>query len=189
MKPIFKYGSRHKEAAAGDIVDPIYTRHALYTAALTATNTLSATAGAIIQQSIPANTLAVGDIIEIEAMGRFNSTAIATADTCAVTLGTSATPTSNPGVCTSSYKNAATARTNLPVQVSARLVVRAIGASGSVMGQIRQWRHVLPTTIPVATTLALTFNTTVANTLAITYASGNAAASVSWETASIKIIR
>lgn len=188
MKPLVRAGSKHREANTGELIDPIWTRPNLLAARLVATNTIANTNSSVIQLAIPANTLAVGDIIEIAAHARFNSTAVASADTTAIALGTG-TPASNPVVTSARYNNAATARTNMQAVFRGLLIVRAIGTSAAVMGQIYQERQVAPTVIPVANTLALTFNSTVANTISLNYISGNANASMAFEVATIKVNR
>jgi hypothetical protein len=188
MKPIVRVGSKHQEASTGQRIDAEYAPPYVLAAALTSTVTISNTNTSVLSLSIPANTLKVGDVIEVYGHGRFNSSATASTDKLSVTLGTGS-GVSNPIVTTTGYSNGATSRTNMPAMFQGLLVVRAVGSSASIMGEIMQQRHVASVNVPTATSAALTFNSTVNNLVSLTYLSGNSVASMSFETAFIKLWR
>jgi hypothetical protein len=188
MKPIVLVGNQLKEIAPGQRLAPEFAPPYALAAKLTATVTVANTNTSVLSLSIPANTLQVGDVIEVYGYGRFNSNATASTDKLSVTLGTGS-GVSNPIVTTTSYGNAATARTNLPVMLSGMLVVRAVGTNASIMGEIMQQRPINATNVPGATAATMSFNSTVDNLVSLNYLSGVSSASISFETAVIKLWR
>jgi hypothetical protein len=188
MNPIVLANSEHREAAAGERIDAEFAPPYVLAAKLLSPITVANTAAGVLTLAIPANTLQVGDIIEIDGYGRYNSTATASTDKLSVTLGTG-TAITNPTVTSITYGNGAVSRSNLPAFFKGMLTVRAVGTNAVIMGEIIQQRHIVPTNTPVATTTATNFNSTVNNLLGLVYQSGNSGASMTFENVVIKLWR
>ena len=136
---------------------------------------------------IPANTLQVGDVVRVTAFGRFNSVATASTSQASIRVGAAVMSGSILGGV--NYGNAATARTNNAVMLEALVAVRAVGVSGSMIAMAMEARQVPSTFLGGAASTATVVDTTQALQLGLTFNSGLAGASVTWESSRIEVLR
>lgn len=160
----------------------------LYKSRLTTSVSIAATQTKVLSLAIPANTLQVGDIIEIIAHSRYTSSATASTDASYVKIGT-ADDTSGTNIGQLNYGNAATSRTNNAEIHHHQIVIRSIGASGTAMAGMNRQRQVPSTAVGGAPSAVATINTTQANYLVFSYNSGLAGATSVFEAAQIRLIR
>lgn len=160
----------------------------LYKSRLTASVSIAATQTKVLSLAIPANTLQVGDIIEIVAHSRYTSTATASTDASFVKIGT-ADDISGAVIGQLNYGNAATARTNNAEMHYHQIVIRSIGTSGTAMAGMSRQRQVASTAVGGAPNATVTINTTVANYVVLSYNSALAGATSVFEAAQIRLIR
>lgn len=123
-----------------------------------ATSTTLTDVSALPAITIPANTLELGSELEITAFGQFSNTSTPT-----LILGVYYGGVAGSALAASTAVTTTTAATAWPWMLEYRGVVRAVGASGSIVGQGRLY---LPTSL-VATTLRFIPETAAARTVTI----------------------
>lgn len=140
----------------------------------------------ISELKIPANSLDVGEVFRLKAMGLLTNTTTASTGISRARCATSAGVLT--GVIPAGVSSAfgAVARTNIPMVLEGMITCRAIGASGTLLGVM------MPTvgnaTQPVlsaAVTAAVTINTTIDQWLTLTFISGAATTSFAVYAASL----
>jgi SPP1 gp7 family putative phage head morphogenesis protein len=143
----------------------------------------------VIGVAIPANTLAVGDVLRFTSKGVMSNTTTATTSVFRIRL----TPTTltNPIVASFSQAMGTVARTNEPWSIDAEVTIISIGASGTAIGQVSltiRWGalQAAPTT---AITAAVTINTTVQLQAELTAISGGATTTYTPHTGTIELVR
>jgi hypothetical protein len=152
-----------------------------------ATAAIGNTETVVLAASIPANTLAVGDVIRLTSYGIQTNTATASTSVYRFRVG----PTTLTGniAASSSWINGTTAKTNIIVSVSADILITAIGAGGTVLGQVSVYKGYVSATTPTGGTATVTINTTVVNLAEFTFISGAANTTHTFHTATIQIIK
>lgn len=160
----------------------------LYKSKLSTAVSISLAQTKVLSLPIPANTLQVGDIIEVLAHSRYTSTATASTDASFVQIGP-ADDISGAVIGLLNYGNAATARTNNAEMHYHQIVIRSIGTSGKAMAGMSRQRQVASTALGGAPNATVTINTTVANYIVLSYNSGLAGATNTFEVAQIRLIR
>ena len=138
------------------------------------------------QLLIPANTLQVGDIIEIDAMARFSSSATASTTVTRVRIGSAAL---SGAIAAVNDFGSSVARANEPCMLKAMLVVRSIGTTGATVGHVKEVRTAAASSATVPITVPVAINTTLPLVVAITAISGNAAASITYDVCRISVRR
>ena len=118
----------------------------LYKSQLSTAVSISHAQTKVLSLPIPANTLQVGDIIEVLAHSRYTSTATASTDASFVQIGT-ADDISGAVIGLLNYGNAATARTNNAEMHYHQIVIRSIGTSGKAMAGMSRQRQVASTAL------------------------------------------
>lgn len=160
----------------------------LYKDKLTTSAAVAATETKIASLLIPANTLQVGDIIEVIAHSRYTSTATASTDAEYLRCGAT-NDVSGDIIGQLNYGNAATVRANNAELHHHQIIIRSIGNTGSAMAGMSRQRQVQTTTIGGAAYSAQTINTTINNYIVLSYKSGLAGATNTFEVAQIRLIR
>lgn len=149
----------------------------------TSTGVIADTETVMISTTLPADSLAVGDIFTIGVAGIHTNTTTATTATYRVRIG----PTTLTGaiVANLTYAYGATARTNVAWRGNADIAIRAIGASGAAIGIITVDQSTAQQqNAPI--TASVTIDTTVDNLIEFTYQSGGATTTETAEVASIE---
>jgi Head domain of trimeric autotransporter adhesin len=153
----------------------------------TPTAAIANTETQVLGTNIPANTLGVGDIIRVTAYGIQTNSSAASTSIYRFRIGT----TTLTGVipASSTWVNGVVAKTNTLFEVRGDILVTAIGASGTVIGQLNVDKGFASATTPVGTTAAVTINTTVANIAEFTFISGATTTTNTFHTTTIEIIK
>jgi len=136
---------------------------------------------------IPANALVAGATFRLKAMGFWTNTTAAVTSTVRVRCG----PTIGAGVGTIAGSIAiaggTTARTNIPFIIEAMMQVISIGAGGTMLATVfPQVGNVVQPVLSAPVTAAAAINTTVANTLGLTFVTAAATTSVTVVTCTIQ---
>lgn len=152
----------------------------------TASGAIANTETVVLSGSIAANTLAVGSVIRLQAVGVMTNTTTATTSTWRIRIG----PNTLTGVIPASaaFVNTTTARTNVIVCVDALVLITAIGASGTAHGQIIPTYGSTGAAPPAGVTAAVTINTTVLNLAEFTFISGGASTTANFHSAVLELI-
>lgn len=142
----------------------------------TTTATIAATETQIVGFTVPANTLRVGSVFRLKAMGLLTNTTTATTGIIRVRFGTT-TLTGNVAAGIS-VAFGITARTSIPMVIEAMITVLTIGAGGTVLGAA--FPSIGNATAPVLSapvTVAVALDTTAAKIVELTFISGGASTS------------
>lgn len=130
----------------------------------------------VIAMPIPANTLEVGDVFRLRAIGLVTNTTTATSSVFRARIG-STTLTGNVAAGVTAAMGT-TARTSIPFTVEAMVTVLSTGAGGTILGAIMpQVGNVVQPVLSAAVTAAVAVDTTAAKTLELTVISGGATTS------------
>jgi Head domain of trimeric autotransporter adhesin len=141
----------------------------------------------IIAATVLANTLAVGDVIRLTAYGIQTNSTILSTSVYRIRVGTT-TLTGNI-VASSSWDNGTTTRTNIIIKVTADILITAVGASGTAIGQVDVNKGYVSGNPPLGVATAVGINTTVNNIAEFTFISGAATTTNTFHTATLEIIK
>lgn len=141
----------------------------------------------VIGYTIPANTLRVGSVFRIKAMGLFTNTTTGTTAVWRIRMGTTTLTGNIPaGVSTAT---GIVARTSIPFIVEAMVTVLTTGASGTAFGALfpeigaSGASVVIPLTAPI--TASVVVDSTAAKIIELTFISGGATTTANFLAASI----
>ena len=142
----------------------------------------------IIFLAIPANTLQVGDTIEVEAMGIHNN-ALGALSLNVFNLRSGTTTLVGSSLVTTTFNSGNTAHNDITCLIVARLNVQSVGVTGSIFGQMTEEKGYLSSAPPTAQLASTTFNTTIANGIELTYVSSLSNTTVRLSFARIRVTR
>lgn len=130
------------------------------------------TEAVVVRGILAANSLVVGSTLSLRAAGVMTNTTTATTSRWRVRIG----PTTLTGaiVASCAMVNVVSALTDVIVRADADVLITAIGASGAGLGQVVPHYGSCGATPPAGLTAPVTFDTTVANLVEFTFASGGA---------------
>lgn len=166
-------------------------------ALVVASAAIAATETVVMQDTIPAASLQVGTTFRITLFGRFTQTGLtAVVNNFRIRIGTAGTVADAQVVLLPATSNAA-ASTNIAHKVEFLVTIRTVGVSGTAIGygvlSNMGVTGVSASAVVVAPSgaapAATTVNTTVANTISVTFIAGAATSNAVIEQGSIEIVK
>ena len=158
-------------------------------ASRTTTVSIANTNTQVIGATLAANTLRVGSVIRIRAMGLLTNTT--TASTSVITANITGTSLVAPVVASWSLVEGITARTNAPFVINCEIVILTLGATGTAWGQIVVAINDA-TPLGIVTTMiiaAVTIDTTLSRIIELNFISGATTTTWNFTTATIEFVQ
>jgi hypothetical protein len=175
------------------LIHRLFPFHSATSASSAVINTVETVIGggsAAGTKPIPANTLRVGSIVRITILGT-NTSTVANATTFRVKLG--ALGTTGDTTVASAAVTSAAAGTNIPFKVMIEFTVRAIGASGSLIGSMTVVTTGVTGIAAVTNTVVeltpVAFSTTIDNYITVTHQTAASTTTSTFKNVNIEVLQ
>ena len=165
----------------------LQSRVVLFAKMSAVSSAIANTETSVLSMSLPANTLVVGNIFRFSFMALHTNNASASTSITRVRIGTTALL--GAVAAQNSFVNGTTARTNAITHIEGTILITAIGAAGSAIGQLHVYKGYVSATTPAGTTVPAVVVTTIDNVIALTFISGGGSASETFYAGTIELLR
>lgn len=171
-------------------ITPLHSATSASSSAINTVETIIGGGSAAGTKPIPANTLRVGSVIRITILGT-NTSSAANATTFRVKLGAAGT-TADTTVASAAVTSATTG-TNIPFKIVIEFTVRAIGASGSLIGSMTVTNTGITGIAAVTNTIVeltpVAFSTTIDNYITLTHQTAAATTTSTFKNVNIEVLQ